>query len=126
VNFFDSSAAAAVTTLKVEPGTSRPALARLRSGAAGSQFASIRPILPKRFSTRFGSNVGDEAITRTFPVRGSSATTAPHRPARASMATCCAVRSRVVTTSFPSIVFPRKSSSALSTSVERSEFAAVR
>ena len=36
MNFFDSSAADAVITLNVEPGTYSPALARFRSGAAGS------------------------------------------------------------------------------------------
>ena len=45
--FFDSSAAAAVTTLNVEPGTYRPALARLSSGAAGVHSAVIGSISPE-------------------------------------------------------------------------------
>ena len=51
-------------------------------------------MLPKLFSTRFGSKLGDDTITRTFPVRGSSATTAPHFVPSCSSATCCASRSR--------------------------------
>jgi hypothetical protein len=66
-----------VITLKIDPGMKRPALARLRSGAAGSQSAVIAEIESKSFSTRLGSKLGDAAMTRTFPVRGSSATTAP-------------------------------------------------
>jgi Flp pilus assembly protein TadG len=42
----DSSAADAVMTLKDEPGMKSPALARLRRGAAGVQFAVILEIRP--------------------------------------------------------------------------------
>ncbi len=46
MNFFDSSAAEAVITLKVEPGMKSPALARFRSGAAGVQSAVVREMRP--------------------------------------------------------------------------------
>ena len=126
MNFFDSSAADAVTTLKVEPGTYSPAVARFRSGEAGRQSAVMLSMLPKPFSTRFGLKLGEDTIARTFPVRGSSATTAPHLVPSCSSATCCASRSRFSTTSFPLTGFPRSSSSALSRAVERFAFEEVR
>ena len=41
MNLPESSAAAAVTTLKVEPGVYSPAVARLISGAPGEQFTFL-------------------------------------------------------------------------------------
>ncbi len=76
-----SSAALAVTTLKVEPGVKSPSVARLSSGAGGEQDARMLFIAPKLLSTRFGSKVGREAATSTAPVRVSSATTEPQLPA---------------------------------------------
>src|SRR5256885_16510836 len=55
VNLCAFRAAVAVTTLNVEPGVKRPAVARLRSGAAGWHGAQGALIRSKWFSTRFGS-----------------------------------------------------------------------
>ena len=82
----ESSAAALVTTLKVDPGTNSPSVARFSSGAGGEQEARMLLIAPKLLSTRFGSKVGREAATSTAPVRVSSATTEPHLPASCSIA----------------------------------------
>ena len=65
-------------------------------------------------------------MTSTFPVRGSSATTAPQFVPSCSCATSWASRSSVVTTSFPWIGLPWSSSSALSMTVERFALEAVR
>jgi hypothetical protein len=62
--------------------------------------------------------VGEDAITRSFPLRGSSATTAPQFDPSASRATRCAARSRVVTTVSPTIGLPESSSSCWSTRSE--------
>ena len=55
---------------------------------------------------RLGSYSGIETITRTLPVCGSSATTAPLRPARPATAACVPATSRFVTTSRPSVSRP--------------------
>ncbi len=65
--FFDSSAAEAVITLNVDPGTYRPALARFKSGDAGVQLAVIASMPAKSVSTRFGSKLGDEAMHADLP-----------------------------------------------------------
>src|SRR3954451_9477822 len=87
-----SSAAAAVTTLHVDPGVYRPSVARLTSGAPGVHFAffALRAICPKWPSTRLGLYVGDDAITSTRPVLGSIATAAPQLWPSACSATRCA------------------------------------
>ena len=123
-----SSAAAAVITLKVEPGVYRPLVARLISGAPGEQFTFVarRAIAPKWRSTRFGSYDGDEAITSTAPVLGSSATTAPQLSPSASSAACCAFESIVSTRLFPVTVAPFSVSSVRRSTVFRCEFDAVR
>ena len=121
-----SIAAAAVTILKVEPGTKRPAVARSRSGAAGRQGAVIASIESKSVSTRLGLNEGDEASARTRPVEGSRATAAPQLPASPWAAACWASRSSVVTTSFPTRGIPRILSSVESMIVLRLAFEAVR
>ncbi len=91
-----SSAAAAVTTLNVEPGGYSPWVARLSSGAEYEQAAvRIRVIAEKFSSTTFGLKVGLEAIARIRPVFGSIATAAPHFPDSARTATCCARESSV-------------------------------
>ena len=121
-----SSAAAAVTTLNVEPGTKRPAVARLSRGEAGSHGAVIRSMAPKFSSTRFGSYDGEEASARTAPVVGSRATTAPQFPASSSIAARWAFMSSVVTTLFPSRVMPWSLSSVVSMIVLRLAFEPVR
>ena len=80
VNLPLSSAAAAVTTLKVEPGR-----------VAGLRRAVEERLGPRRCSaprsgpgTSFGSYSGTLTITRTRPVCGSRATIAPCRPPSAS------------------------------------------
>ena len=121
-----SIAAEAVMTLKVEPGTKRPAVARSSSGEAGLQGAVIASIESKSVSTRFGLKDGAEASARTRPVDGSSATAAPHLPARPSTAARWVSRSMVVTRSFPSRGIPRIVSRVVSKSVLRFAFEAVR
>ena len=77
-------------------------------------------------STRFGSYVGRDAITSTFPVRGSSATTEPHLPASCCIATRWAPGLTVSQTSLPLIVAPRILSSVVFETVPRFEFEPVR
>ena len=86
----------------------------------------IRSIAPKFDSIRFWLYVGEETITSTRPVAGSSTTTEPHRPASPSIATRWARMFRLSTRSFPSIVEPLSLSSEDSSSVERFWFEAVR
>ena len=93
-----SSAAVAVTTLKVEPGGYSSCVVRLRSGWFRRSLFSW-PICD---GIRFGSYSGIDTITRTLPVDGSIATTAPFRPARPFTAASVPFRSRFVTTSLPS------------------------
>jgi hypothetical protein len=80
----------------------------------------------KLVSTRFGSYVGDEAITSTRPVRGSRATADPQMPLSAESAVSWARRSSVSTRSFPVIVAPRRRSSVVSSTVLRFAFAPTR
>ena len=88
----------AVTTLKVEPGWYSSCVVRFSSGLFGSAL-----MLPERATViRFGSYSGIETITRTLPVCGSIATTAPLRPARPATAAWVPATSRFVTTSLPS------------------------
>ncbi len=94
-------------------------MARLRSGDAGLQLARIREIRPKWFSTSFGLKLGEDIITRTRPVRGSSATTAPQLSPSASSAVFWPLRSSVVTTVSPTIGCPLSLSSDWSTREER-------
>src|SRR6266511_6266516 len=54
-NLPDSSAAVAVTTLKVEPGMKSPCVARSRSGAGGLHGAWTPAASLKCFSIRLGS-----------------------------------------------------------------------
>ena len=93
----DSIAAAAVTSLNVDPGGSVVPIARLISGSRGSALSSLlrSATAPKSCeASLFGSKVGVEAIASTRPVVGSSATTAPcaspGRASRPSQAASCA------------------------------------
>ena len=73
-------AAAAVTSLNVEPGGRVVPMARLISGLPGSfsSLAASEPTAPKSCAaSALGSKVGLETIASTLPVLGSSATTAP-------------------------------------------------
>jgi len=68
--------------LKVEPGGYAPAIARLRPGVfarlAASALSRGASFLESTFPTNNeGLYVGFEAIARTAPSRGSSATMAP-------------------------------------------------
>ena len=74
----------------------------------------------------FGLYVGDEAITRTFPVSTSIATTAPQRLPSDWSATCWARAFSVSWRLFPSIVAPLSRSSVVSSTVERFAFEPVR
>jgi hypothetical protein len=97
-----SRPAAAVTTLKVEPGGYWPCVTRLSRGVVGSVFSCERCS-----GTRFGSYGGLEANTLTRPVFGSIATTAPKPTAlSSSMASFCAAGSIEVTMSLPCFVPP--------------------
>jgi hypothetical protein len=101
-------------------------VARLSSASGRLQSAWILVIWSKSSSTRLGSYVGDDAITSTFPVSGSSATTAPQRLPSDSSAVRCARGSRLSTTSLPVIVAPVSRSTAVSSTVERFAFWPVR
>ena len=96
------SAAAAVTSLKVEPGGRTSSIARLFSGLglAFSRRCLVLPAATKSWlAIRLGLKVGLETIARILPVRGSIATTAPRTllpSARSpSYAACCASGSTV-------------------------------
>ena len=123
-----SSAAAAVTTLKLEPGGKSAFVPRLRSGEAGRQFAWILLTLGMKFglSARLRSNVGLDAATSTLPVDGSSAKTAPHCVPSAP----CAIRwlrgSTVRNTLLPVTVMPCSRSRFVLRTVFRFEFVPVR
>ena len=54
-------------------------MARFSSASGRLQSARTPVTWSKSSSTRFGSYVGDEDMASTFPVRTSSATTAPQR-----------------------------------------------
>src|SRR3954469_9656006 len=79
----ESSAAAAVTTLNVEPGGYDACVGRLNSGELAALCSSAC-----RGGTSFGSKAGVEAIPCTAPVRGSSATIEPWGAASWSSAAC--------------------------------------
>ena len=72
---------------------------RLRSGWLGSSLIAWKSV-----GIRFGSYSGIDTITRTLPVLGSIATTAPLRPASPCTAALVPFTSRLVTTSLPSRV----------------------
>ena len=114
--------------MNVEPGTKRPSVARLTSGAGEPHFAflALRAIWPKRPSTRLGSYVGVDAMASTRPVLGSSATAAPQLPSSAFRAARCASGRSVSTRLLPVTVVPFNRSSVLLTTVFRCEFDAVR
>ena len=86
-------------------------MARFTIGAPSAWFSSR-----ERASHSFGSKVGALAITRTFPVAGSSATTAPEFAPSASVAMRCASGSRFVCTSSPSRSWPTSSSKIVTNS----------
>src|SRR2546426_78862 len=77
VNSPESSAAAAVTTFIVEPGSYVLWVGRLTSGALWSLLSCLRVL---GSLTRLGSKPGTEAIAKTAPVEGSIATTEPPAP----------------------------------------------
>ncbi len=83
----DSSAAAAVTTLKADPGARVVSTARLVSGWVSSAV-SASPAAEDSPSKRAGSKDGEEYIARISPVIGSRATMAPAWPASCSWAAC--------------------------------------
>ena len=93
-----SSAAEAVTTLKVEPGVYADWSARFTSGPAGSLSSDCQ-----RSSMLAGSKVGPLASARIAPVFGSSATTAPGVEPSASTAACWMRASTVRTRSVPTV-----------------------
>ena len=109
VNSPESSAAAAVTTFIVEPGSYVLCVGRLTSGALLSLLSCLRVVASL---TRLGSKPGTEAIASTAPVEGSIATTEPPAPLdpgveaiadwRAWVATPCVCASIVSVTSSPS------------------------
>ncbi len=95
-----SSAAAAVTTLKTEPGGYVCPMARLsigRSAAALSRCHAALTDVPFPDSSA-GSYDGVLASARTRPVRGSTAATAPFLRPSPSNAARCTAGSMVVTT----------------------------
>ena len=103
------SAAAAVTSLNVEPGAEVRSTARLVSGSrslSSSLPYAVRIALGSCEDNDVGSYDGRLAIASTAPVVGSSATTAPTRPASPSYAACWAARSNVSTTEPPVILRP--------------------
>src|SRR5919197_2479048 len=117
-----SSAAEAVTTLKVEPGAYRPCVARSKRGVFGLHGPWPTAIRLKCFSTRFGLYVGLEARTKTLPVEGSSATAAAHLPARSWFASRCARGLIVVYRLFPLTVTPFTRSIVVWKTVDRFAF----
>lgn len=98
-----SSAAAAVTTLKVEPGGYVCRTARFSIGLSASPLsrAQDRPTVASFPESAAGLYDGVDTSARIRPLDGSIAATAPLRPRSPSYAACCAARSRVVTTSPP-------------------------
>lgn len=95
-----SSAAAAVTTLNVEPGGYVCRTARLSIGLSGSEFSRYqdRAVAAAFPDSTAGSYEGLDTSASTRPVDGSIAATAPLRPSSPSYAACCAAALRVVTT----------------------------
>ncbi len=98
-----SSAAAAVTTLKVDPGGYVLRTARFSIGLSASPFSRVqdRPTAESFPDSAAGSYDGVDTSARIRPVDGSIAATAPLRPSSPSYAACWAARSRVVATSPP-------------------------
>lgn len=96
----ESSAAAAVITLKVEPGGYVLRTARFSIGLSASRFRVDQDLATaERFPDRTdGSYDGADTRARIRPVDGSMAATAPLRPARPSYAASCAALRSVVTT----------------------------
>ena len=77
------------------------------SSASGRRHSAVTLVTwPKFSSTRFGLYVGEEYIASTFPVCGSSATTAPQRRPSAFWAARCARGMSVSRSALPSIVAP--------------------
>jgi hypothetical protein len=72
-----SSAAAATTILKVEPGEYRAWSARLLSGRSRSVLSACHAARSMPVANRFGSYAGRLTSDSTSPVRGSSMTPAP-------------------------------------------------
>ncbi len=108
-----SIAAAAVTSLKVDPGASVIWIARLRSGWVGSALSSsyLSVAAVKSWEASWlGSKVGSETIARILPVAGSRATTAPCTSGPSacspSNAAVWAAGSRVSETLPPSVLLP--------------------
>ncbi len=95
-----SSAAAATTSLNVEPGGSGWRSARLVSGLSGSSFSRVHasPAVLASVSAA-GSYDGVDTAARIRPVSGSMATAAPFLSPSASYAAFCTAGSTVVTTS---------------------------
>lgn len=109
-----SSAAAATTILKVEPGGNVSASARLRSGRSGScsslLYAAVASLV-LWLASGLGSKLGMETIACTAPVRGSMAMAAPLSAPRLllrswSYATSWARRDRVSSTLPPAVRSP--------------------
>ncbi len=79
----DSSAAAVVTSLNVEPGGYRlPEMVRLTIGCVESALSCFHMLTTDVVSCEArvdGSYVGELTMARTAPVLGSSATAAPRR-----------------------------------------------
>ncbi len=95
-----SSAAAAVTTLNVDPGGYVRCTARFSIGRSGSAFSRAqvsRAVLPFPDSSA-GSYDGTDTSARILPVDGSTAATAPLRRRSPSYAARCAAGSIVVST----------------------------
>ena len=89
-----------MTTLNVEPGGYCASVVRFSAAPFWSTLVS------RASRSSFGSNDGDDAMTRTLPVCGSSATTAPLRPLSALNAARCAFGSSVVMSSSPAGSLP--------------------
>src|SRR4051795_2105977 len=91
----------AVTVLNVDPGAYSSAHACGSSGLLLSSSSSDRAacaFLTLWLTRRFGSYVGFEYAASTPPLRTSSTTTEPGRPASPSAASCCTARDSVSTT----------------------------
>lgn len=95
-----SSAAAATTSLNVEPGASGCRSARLTRGLSGSAFSFFQAVPAVSASVSDdGSYDGVETTARIRPVAGSMATAAPFLSPSASYAAFCTAGSIVVSTS---------------------------
>ena len=101
-------------------------MARFSSASGRLQSARTPVTWSKLSSTRFGSYVGEEYIASTFPVRTSSATTAPQRLPSAFWAARWARGTSVRRRALPWIVAPFALSTKVSSTVERFAFWPVR